>query len=266
MNTENTDQKKSRFHVLVLICVLGVHPWLNSSSAQDKKKSPAPKLAVAMPLVVEPGKKTKVVLRGVSFDDLTELRVHEPKSKGALAGKPKKVGLPNNYPLERVGDSEIEIELDVAKDAPGGTLAFSVVGPGGESNAIKVALADETPRVAEKEPNDGLDKPQAIALPAAVEGKIERERDADVYSFTGKMGDRIQIEVLAARLGGPADLHLTVLDADKNILDSCDDANGSADPSLTVTLPKDGTYFLSLIESNDLGGAMFPYRLLVVKK
>lgn len=263
MNTENTDQNKTRFHVLVLICV---HLWLNSSSAQDKKKAPAPKLAVAMPLVVEPGKKTKLVVRGVNFDDLSELRAHEPKSKGSLAGKPKKVGLPNNYPLDRVGDAEIEIELDVPKDAPGGTLAFSVVGPGGESNAIKVALADETPRVAEKEPNDGFDKSQAIALPAAVEGKIDRERDADVYSITGKKGDRVSIEVMAARLGGPADLHLTVLDADKNILDSCDDANGSADPSLAVTLPKDGTYFLTLIESNDLGGAMFPYRLLVVKK
>ncbi|MBX3401544.1 MAG: PPC domain-containing protein [Gemmataceae bacterium] len=220
---------------------------------------------MAMPLVVEPGKKTKVVVRGVNVDGLTELRVHEPKSKGAITGKPKKVGLPNNYPLDRVGDSEIEIELDVAKDSPGGTLAFSVVGPGGESNVIKVALADETPRSAENEPNDGLDKPQTITLPAAVDGKIDRERDADVYSFVGKKGERVSIDVLAARLGSPADLHLTLFDSEKNILDTCDDANSSADPSLTVTLPKDGTYFISLIESNDLGGAMFPYRLIVRK-
>lgn len=266
MNTEITDRKKTRFHFLVLISVFCVHLWLTSSSAQDKKKASVPKLAVARPLVVEPGKKTKLVVRGVNVDGLTELRVHEPKSKGTLAGKPKKVGLPNNYPLDRVGDTEIEIELEVAKDAPGGTLAFSVVGPGGESNAIKVALADETPRTVEKEPNDGLDKPQAIALPAAVEGTIERERNVDVFSFTGKKGERIQIEVWAARLGSPADLLLTVLDADKNILDSCDDANGSADPSLSVTLPRDGTYFISLIESNDLGGAMFPYRLHMRRK
>jgi hypothetical protein len=265
MNTDNTDPNKPTVHFWLLCCALSVHLGLNPSPAQEKK-APAPKLAVAKPLVVEPGKKSKVVIRGVNFDGLTELRVHEPKSKGAIVGKPKKVGLPNNYPLDRVGDSEIEIELDLAKDAPGGTLAFSVVGPGGESNAIKVDLADDTPRTAEKEPNGGLDKPQAIALPAAVEGTIDHERDADVYSITGRKGERITIDVRAARLGSPADLHLTVLDADKNILDSCDDANGSTDPTLTVTLPKDGTFYLALIDSNDLGGAMFPYRMLVLRK
>ena len=265
----NADQRRSRkrwINYSFLICVFCVSLRPFPFFAQDTKKVPSPKLAVARPLIVEPGKKTKVVVRGVNFDGLTELRVHEPKSKGAIAGKPKKVGLPNNYPLDRIGDTEIEIELDVAKDAPGGTLAFSVVGPGGESNAIKVALADDTPRTAEKEPNDGLDKPQTIALPAAVEGAIDRERDADVYSFTGKKGEQIIIDVWAARLGSPADLHLTLFDSDKNIVDTCDDANGSVDPSLTVTLPRDGTYFISLIESNDLGGAMFPYRLHMRRK
>jgi hypothetical protein len=149
-----------------------------SLAAQEKKpaekKGPPPKLAVVLPLVVEIGKKTKVIVRGSNLEGISEVRVHEPKSKATLAGKPKKVGLPNNYPLDRVGDSEIEVELDVAKDAPGGTLAFSVVGPGGESNTAKVALSDDTPRLAEKEPNDGFDKPQAIVLPVVVDAKIDR--------------------------------------------------------------------------------------------
>jgi Bacterial pre-peptidase C-terminal domain len=240
-----------------------------SLAAQEKKpsekKGTPPKLTVALSLVVEMGKKTKVVVRGSNFEGITEVRVHEPKSKGVLAGKPKKVGLPNNYPLDRVGDSEIEIELDVAKDAPGGTLSFSVIGPGGESNAAKVALADDTPRLAEKEPNDGFDKPQAIALPVVVDAKIDRERDVDVFQFSGKAGDTIHVEVQAAKLGSPADLMLTLLDSDRIILDSCDDFSGSTDPQLKVKLPRDGNYYLSVLESNDLGGSMFPYRLIVRK-
>lgn len=240
-----------------------------SLAAQEKKpaekKGPPPRLAVALPLVVEMGKKTKVLVRGSNLDGVTEVRVHEPKSKAALLGKPKKVGLPTNYPLDRIGDSEIEIEIDVSKDAPGGTLAFSLVGPGGESNAAKVALADDAPRLAEKEPNDGFDKPQTIALPVVVDAKIDRERDVDVFQFRGKAGETIHIEVQAAKLGSPADLMLTLLDADRKILDSCDDFNGSIDPQLKVKLPRDGTYFLSVLESNDLGGSMFPYRLIVRK-
>lgn len=251
--------------ILVLICVFCVNLRPHPSSAQDKKKAAAPKLNVALPLVVEAGKKTKLVVRGSALDGVTEVRVHEPKSKATLAGKPKKVGLPKDYPLDRVGDSEIEIELDVSKDAPGRTVSFSVVGPGGESNAAKVALADDTPRVAEKEPNDGLDKPQKIDVPAAVDGKIDREKDVDVYAFTGKAGDKLRVEVQAAKLGSPADLLLTLLDADKQILDTCDDFEGSADPVLTVTLPRDGTYYLTLIEANDQGGGVFAYRLVVRK-
>lgn len=241
-----------------------------SISAQEKKpaekKGPPPKLAVALPLVVEMGKKTKVIVRGSNLDGVSEVRVHEPKSKATLAGKPKKVGLPNNYPLDRVGDSEIEIEVDVSKDAAGSSLSFNVVGPGGESNAAKVALADETPRLAEKEPNDGFDKPQSIIFPVAVDAKIDRERDVDVYQFAGKAGDTIHFEVQAARFGSPADLMLTLLDADRKILDSCDDFNGSTDPQLTVKLPRDGVFYLSVLESNDLGGNMFPYRLIVRSK
>ena len=261
MNTDEHRSKPDQKLILVLSVFICVHLWLNSSSGQDKKN--APKLTVALPLVVEPGKKTKLVVRGSNLDGVTEVRVHEPKSKATLAGKPKKVGLPKDYSLDRVGDSEVEIELDVSKDAPGRTVSFSVVGPGGESNSAKVAIAEDTPRTAEKEENNGFATAQTIAVPAAVDGKIDREKDVDVFQFTGKAGDKLRIEVQAARLGSPADLMLTLLDSDRQILDSCDDFAGSPDPVLTVTLPRDGTYYLSLLEANDQGGSMFAYRLLV---
>jgi hypothetical protein len=42
-----------------------------------------------------------------------------------------------------------------------------------------------------------------------------------------------------------------------------DDVAKSTDPSFTFKLPADGTYFLAVMEANDLGGGQFCYRLLV---
>ncbi len=232
--------------------------------AQDKKP-PAPKLIVAMPLCIKPGETTKFTVRGANLDTVTEVRVHEPKSRGKIIAKGKKVGVPNNFPAERIGDSEMEIEIVAAKEIGGATLSFSVIGPGGESNVAKVAIDDGVHRVLEKEPNDGFLQAQLIECPTTVEGTIDRVQDSDVYQFRGKAGETIRIEVQAAKLGSPADLMMTVTDSEKRIIDSNDDANGSADPMLQLTLPKDGTYYIALIEMHDLGGKMFPYRLILSK-
>ncbi len=232
--------------------------------AQDKKPL-APKLIVAMPLCIKPGETMKFTVRGSNLETVSEVRVHEPKSRGKIVAKGKKVGVPNNFPVERIGDSEIEIEIVAAKEISGATLSFSAIGPGGESNVAKIAIADGVHRLLEKEPNDGFDKAQLIDCPATVEGTIDRVQDSDVYQFRGKAGETIRIEVQAAKLGSPADLMMTVYDSEKRIVDSNDDANGSADPMLQLTLPKDGTYFIALIEMHDLGGKMFPYRLILSK-
>ena len=234
------------------------------AAAQDKKPA-APRATVARPLTVEAGRKTKLTVRGHNLDGLTGVRMHEPKSKASLAGKPAKVAVAANHPAERVGDWEVDVELDLAAEIPGGWVAFSLVGPGGESNAVKVALADGTPRVAEKEPNDNLRQPQIVALPCAIDGTIKQDRDVDAFRFDGKKGDVVRLEVQAARFGSPLDAMLTLYDADRRIIDSCDDFEGGADPVLVVTLPKDGAYTLVLIDVNDLGGPPFAYRLLLRK-
>ena len=62
-------------------------------------------------------------------------------------------------------------------------------------------------------------------------------------------------DVQAARFGSPLDGFLTVYDADRKVIASADDVNGSPDPVVTLTLPKDGAYFIALIDAHDLGGA-----------
>ena len=147
-----------------------------------------------MPLSILPGETTKFTVRGANLETVTEVRVHEPKSRGKIITKGKKVGVPNNFPAERIGDSEMEIEIVAAKEIGGATLSFSVIGPGGESNVAKVAVDDAAHRVLEKEPNDGFDKAQLIDCPVTVEGTIDRVQDSDVYQFRGKAGETIRIE------------------------------------------------------------------------
>ena len=232
---------------------------ISSSPAQDKKKpadKAAPKVLYTVPLVVKPGEKQKVALRGKNLDAVKEVKASDGVTAKVLSAK--KVGVPNNYPGERVGDSEVEIELDLPKGAK--TVALTV----GESTYTPL-VADDTPAVKEKEPNDGFEQAQPIPVPCAVDGTIKNERDADVFKFDGKKGDKLKLEVQAARYGSPVDAMLTLYDADRRVLDSADDAAGSSDPSLSATLPKDGTYFLSVIDAHDLGGANFGYRLVVTK-
>jgi hypothetical protein len=252
-----------------LLCLLVLpFAFASSSPSQDKKqpekKEPAPKVLYAVPIVAKPGEKQKLALRGKNLANVKDVKVNAEGAKAKVLGA-KAVAVPNNYPGDRVGDSEVEIELELPKNAKPGEVTLVALNGGGESNVYTLLLRDALPAVAEKEENGGFDTAQKIALPCAVEGTIKSERDVDVFAFDGKKGDKVFIEVQAARFGSPVDGFITVHDADRKVIASADDVNGSADPVLTVTLPKDGTYFISLIDANDLGGANFGYRLVVKK-
>jgi hypothetical protein len=244
--------------VIALILVL---------SFQDQKKPdpkpPPPVVLFTAPLAVAPGETAKLTLRGLRLESVTEVKAADPRAKVKLTGKPKKAGGPPNYLPEKVGDSELGIELELPKDFPPGRLELTAVAPTGPSKPYPLTV-DRPDRVLEKEPNDGFRQAQPLTLPATLTAGFHSERDVDVFRFTGKKGQRIRIEVAAVRLGSPADLILTLHDPDQQILDMIDDMpDGHPDPILTRTLPRDGDYFISLIEAHDSGGPLFPYRLLV---
>jgi hypothetical protein len=255
-------------HLLCLFVVPLAFAAVSSSQDKkqpDKKKEPPPKVLYAVPLVAKPGEKQKLALRGKNLAAVKEVKVTGAEDAKVKVVGAKAVAVPNNYPGERVGDSEVEIELELPRGVKPGEVKLVALNEGGESNAYVLLVRDELPVVAEKEENGGFDTAQVIALPCAVEGTIKNERDVDVFKFEGKKGDKITIDVQAARFGSPVDGFLTVYDADRKILATADDVDGSPDPVLTVALPRDGSYFISLIDAHDLGGANFGYRLAVKK-
>jgi len=246
--------------------VLLVLPFaLLSDPPAAAQKKDLPKILYAVPLVVTPGGKQKLALRGKNLDAVKEVKVGGAAGATVKVLGAKKTPVGNNQPGDRIGDTEVEIELELPKGTkPGATLA--AVGPGGESAAYTLLVPDDTPAVKEVEPNDGFDAAQAIPVPCAVEGTIKGERDPDVFKFDGKKGEKVKVEVQAARFGSPVDALVTVYDADRRVVAAADDTDGSPDPVLTVTPPRDGPLYVTVIDAHDLGGPTFGYRLVVKKE
>jgi hypothetical protein len=232
-----------------------------AASAQKKepeKKKDAPKILYSIPLAVSPGEKQKIILRGKHLDGVKDVKLSgvEGAKVKVIGGKKSPAG--NNQPGERLGDTELEIELELPKDAKAGATIAA-----GDSAPYKLLLPDGLVPTKEKEPNEGFDQARAIPFPAAMDGTIKGERDVDVFKFEGKKGTKVRLEVVAARFGSPVDAFLSVYDPDRKLLAAVDDVNGSPDPIIEVELPRDGTYFLSVIDAHDLGGPQFGYRLVV---
>lgn len=210
----------------------------------------------AVPFTLPAGPKVKLTLRGAKLDTATEVKADVGAVKVLKKGK---LTVPNNHPPERVGDTEVEIELDLPADFKADAVKLSVVTPGGTSDPLTVFTSKNVP--AEKESNDSFDKAQPLTLPATLDCTIGREKDTDLFKITGTKGQKVSIS--AASLGSPADLMFTVFDANKQVLLTVDDVGGKPDPSAEFTLPADGVYFIALLDANDFGGPNFGYRLSV---
>ncbi len=243
------------------VLLIAVAPGTGRS--KDKAMDSPPKPLYALQLAADPGKTTKLTVRGVRLDTATEVRIGEPKSSGKVIGKGRKTPISNQMNAEIVGDTEVDIEVTLPADVPGGVVPVSLVGPGGESKPFRLLVNDDTPRIAEKEPNDGFKQAMPITAPVVVEASFKQPQDVDVYRVSGKAGDRLRFEVQARRYGSPAEPLLTLYDAAGHVVGTGEPANDGRDPVIRLTLPKDGPYFVSVIEGFDQGGPMFVYRVAV---
>lgn len=229
---------------------------------QDKKpdKKDAPRVTVAIPLGAAPGATTKLTLRGLKIDAATAVRFQDPKVTVKILSRGK-ANVPDKNP-EKVGDTQLEVEVTLPAGLPSGTLSFVLVTPVGETQAHNLLVESTIPVPPEKEPNNGFAQAQPIQIPQAIDGLIREPRDVDVFRLEGKAGQRLVFEVLAARYGSALDSTLTLYDAAGQQVASNDDANGSTDSRLEVTLAKAGTYYLSVLDAHDQGGPAHVYRLV----
>jgi hypothetical protein len=241
------------------LCLFAILP----GAAQDKKK-PTPKndprVLLAFPLGAPAGKTSKLTLRGANLDSATDVKLLNDKGSVKILAKGK-AAVPDKNP-DKVGDTQVEIELTLDAKHTGASVSLVVVTPAGESPPHSV-LVDTLSPANEKEPNDGFLTAQPIQLPVVITGTLQRPRDVDVVRFDGKKGQKLHVEVLASRHGSPLDSILTLYDAKFQPIGVNDDfAMEHRDAKIETMLPADGVYYLSLVDAHDNGSNFHVYRLI----
>ena len=225
---------------------------------QDKKeeKKPEPKILYFMPPAVKAGTTAKVTARGLALDQATAVEGAALKSKG-------KAQVPTNMDAAVYGDTLVELEVKVPEGAA--EVALAVDTPHGRAPARALRVVAAGAYTAEKEPNPGFAQAQALEAGKAVVGAVNGPKDVDVFLIVGKAGETWTFEVEAHRLGSPLDPLLSLYAENAVQVGGADDIRDARDPVLTVTLPADGKYFLSLQDAHDQGGPTHGYVLKAVR-
>lgn len=228
---------------------------------QETKPEKQPKIVVAVPLAITAGVPTKLVLRGLFLDELTEVKSADPEFKIEIASQGK-AAVPQNYEAKRVGDTQAELKFTLPAETGPGTLKLVATSANGSSAPYEIMVAKPDDLIDEKEPNDGFKTAQPISIGKTVVGTIHDARNVDVFEVKGQAGQKLLITVRASQAGSLLDPFLTLYDAAGQVVAGNDDHDGR-DPRLEIVLPKTGTYYVSVQDANDSGGPHFAYLLKV---
>ncbi len=160
-----------------------------------------------------------------------------------------------------VPDGQVDIALPTGGPAD---YVHRLTVAGRHTNEFLLDL-DDLPEHLEAEPNDDPAKRKPVALPAVLNGRIDRPGDVDGWAITARKGEVYEVELRAAVLGSPLDGLLTVSDAAGMELARADGpAAGRADPALSFKAPADGTYTVRVQDRfRSRGGPQFAYRLRI---
>ena len=163
--------------------------------------------------------------------------------------------------------SGVMLEVTVAADAPLGVREFRLASKLGISSVGQMVIVDD-PVVSEISANNTPAQAQNIKLPCVVAGRLEALEDVDYFKFEAEAGQTLTFELYCARLQDKIhDLQkhakpmLTLYDADGREL-AANDHFYFADPLLSYTAPKTGTYYMQVRESTYDGDPRWAYALL----
>ena len=188
----------------------------------------------------------------------------------------------NVYPLGVAAGQETSLELigfnlpdqhQVAWTAPADTQGGQLVQlplADDVTNAVPVVVT-ELPTILESvSTNDAANFLQTITLPAAINGRIAKTTEIDLYQFTAKKGEKFTFEVKARRHGSALDPIIRILDKDGKSRGENDDFSlykrTFADSRLeNWTAPADGDYQIEIRDLHLRGGDNFVYLIEVTK-
>jgi hypothetical protein len=155
------------------------------------------------------------------------------------------------------GATNFKVKFQIAGDCPLGEHVLRVRTATALSDAVTFWVSP-FPAVRETETkigeNDSIAKAQPVRANSTVEGQIlpGQDMDRDFYRVDVQQGQRISVEVEAARLGtlhlgGENDLEALILDsAGKELARNDDSALYVQDPVVSVMAPRGGSYYVEI--------------------
>lgn len=162
--------------------------------------------------------------------------------------------------VKPIDDKKVEVLIRVSEDCRLGEHIAQLRTRDGISE-YRSFFVGALPVVEELEPNNSFSEAQAVEPDITLSGVITNE-DIDYFRFTGKQGERISVEVEAIRLGFLFDPAIALLDSNRfEIAVSDDTPLTKQDCWLSVVLPEDGEYYLSIRESSFQGNPDCRYRM-----
>jgi len=200
----------------------------------------APEIESISPLAIRPGVATEITLSGKDLAEATQLWTSFPAK------------------VESLGAGKFRITTVAAS----GVGAVRVFGSNGVSNLGFVPL-DPLPGGTEVKTNKSRATAQSVEVSSAVDGRCE-ELSYDWFKLRATKGQRVPVEIIAARLGSKFDSVVRVVNASGRELARNDDAPGrNGDSALNFVAPETGHYFIEVRDVNYGGGSAFFYRLRV---
>lgn len=208
-----------------------------------------PAVSAVVPAAVTPGKTVELTLQGTKLDDPLTLWASFP---GKLELVPPKEPKP--------GQTTRTVKVTLEANVPVGIGGLILATPDGATDPILV-MVDDLPSVADDGKNQAPAQAQLLALPVAVDGVSDGSR-FDYYKFAGQAGQRVAVEVFAARLGQDFDPVIRLLDASgKELAVADDDAAAGADCRLGLTLPAAGEFMIEVRDNQFRGGGRYRLRV-----
>jgi len=201
------------------------------------------------PLAVAPGKSVDVTLTGQKLDDPLTV----------WTSFPAKVEL---VPLKepKPGQTSRVCKITVEGTVPVGLGGIAVATAEGVSD-VALLLLDDLGSVAENGQNVAAAQAQELVLPIAVDGTSDGAR-SDFYKFNAQAGQRVALEVFAARLGQTYDPVVRLMDAQgKEVAFADDDLALGPDPRLAFICPAAGAYVIEIRDNQYRGGGSYRLRV-----
>jgi hypothetical protein len=204
-------------------------------------------------------------------------RIHDINARGGqayvyrltLSADPR---IDRVYPLGGRRGSTVKVEL-AGHGLPAEPVGIALPADGPRDYAHRLTVGerstntfwldlDDLPEYQETEPNDEPAAVKPLAIPAMVNGRIDRPGDVDYWGLSAHKGEAFELELRAGRLGSPLRGVLAVCDSTGKELARAESTAPALDPLLRFTAPADGSYFVRVADQfHSRGGPEYAYRL-----